>query len=173
MEHRLAQRRMLICAAFFSFGTCSGALTVVRLSEAAAERAFSGIAAFFSQQPMLRVPAAAILVILLLLLGGPGVAGICTLCMLLSSVGFFGGFIACLAVRAGCFSAFSFAFFALFAVCVLQMGSGILRRASASMHPSRGKPGKTDFRYELPRVACAAAVLLLTSACLAYYLLNR
>ena len=167
MEHRLAHRRMLICAAFFSFGAFSGALTVLRLSEATAKRVFFEVSSFFCFHPLFRIPAAAVLITLLLFLGGHGAAGAVAVCFLLSAIGFAGEFLEGLAMRAGSFPGLSFAFLIPVSVCFLQIGCTMLRKR----HSHSGLR-KTDRAYDSARAAVATAVLLLAAFVFALYLLN-
>ncbi len=170
MEHRLAQRRMLICAAFFSFGALSGATTFLRLSEAAAERVENLACGFFAAQPLLRIPAAAVVMPLLLLINGPGLIGAVMLCALLAVFGFAGGLLESMEMKAGSFPLVTTSFLILFTLCLLQLGSCMLRRA---MRSGGHRRLKTDQSYDSPRIAGAIAVLILAAFAFACFILRH
>ena len=68
MEHKLAQRRLLICAVFFSFGAMSGAMTLMRLSESAISGVKNALVSLVLKGPFLILPAVFLIFPLLMLL---------------------------------------------------------------------------------------------------------
>ena len=170
MDHRLAQRRMLICAALFSFGILSGALTVFRLSAEAEERIAAAIASAASFRPMLLIPSVTAFFAFIIFIAGLSLIGCVCVCALMVFLGFVGGFLECLALLQEFHALLNAAFLALFALCYLQIGAHILRRSSL-LRRQKACSGfmQPDDRYDLAGVCFVFVLLLLTAFAFAYF----
>ncbi len=173
MEHPLAQKRMLICASFFSFGALSGAMCFFRLSASAAERLYGMITSFFMLRPELTISSGAILAPLLMLLCGFSPAGTLMIELLLVVFGATGGLFAAMLLSFGAYPLLIFAVFLLYALCILIFAAGF-RRISCLVCAQLRSGGvlRPDFTFGLARVIVALAVLLFTAFALAYFILS-
>lgn len=172
MEHTKAQKRMLICAAFFSFGTLGGALTMSKLSADAAAGCCGVIADFFGKQPLLRFPLFALATPLLLLLAGSSPLGILLIGPVLALSGASCGFAVCGLIRMNLPSPVWLGFVLMYAVCLLQIGGCMLRRSSlVRMQIRCGGLLRPDYGFDASRVLCALALLFLAALSFAYYAL--
>ena len=173
MDHKRAQRRMLICAALFSFGTLGGALTVFELSSASAERITAEIGSFVSFHPTVLILLFAVLFACLLLLSGLSIFGSVFTCLLLAVIGSSCGFLVSLALRSAFYPVVSAAFLAVFGLCYIQLGAGMLRR-SALLLKQRTCSGlaKPDASFDRPSVWGSFILLILTAGSLACFILN-
>ena len=172
MDHKMAQRRMLICAAFFSFGTLSGALTIFQLSSGADEQIAAVVSSVFFHQFLL-IPSITALFALMLFLAGLSLFGGVCVCFLMILFGFIGGFLESLSWILRFYPLANAAFLAVFALCYLQIGAFILRRSSV-LRRQKACSGlmKPDDRYGLAGFLCVFILLILTSLALTYFLFN-
>ena len=173
MEHKLAQRRLLICAAFFSFGAMSGALTLARLSEPAISCAANTFVSFGLAGPFLMIPALFLIFPLLLLLAGLSPSGSLFISGMLVIAGFFSGFLLMLALSAQYHPYVMSAFFALYGFCLLSLGSCMLRKSSL-LRKQVAFSGmfSPDYGYDALRTVSAILVILMAAFAMACFVLN-
>lgn len=173
MEQIKAQRRMLLCAALFSFGSLCGALTLSRLTQASVSRLFQSVCSFFSLCPLLLIPLAVVSGPVLMLIVGPSIFGVLFVSFLFVVYGFIGGVFEFLVVFGGCHPFLKTAYLLLCSFCFLQIGGCVLRLAflqrkqiasSGLTRPDRG--------FDAPRVAGAFIVLLIASIAFALFILS-
>ena len=173
MEHNKAQKRLLICAAFFSFGALGGTLTYARISQKAAELIAISLFKPLSSDPILMIPLAAMVPPLMLLLCGASAFGNVYVPGFLWIVGFAAGAANCAAVRTSFYPLIIGAYFLLYTLCLLQIGGIMLRRASL-MRLQMASSGsiRPDYGYGVQPALAAMSVLLLTALAFAYFVLN-
>ena len=170
MDHGMAQRRMLICAALFSFGTLSGALTVFHLSAQTDERITAAIAYTASFRPMLLIPSLAAFFAFIIMIAGLSIFGCFSIGLMMILLGFVGGALESLSVLQGFHALLNAVFLALFALCYLQIGAHILRRSSL-LRRQKTCSGfmQPDDRYDLVGICFVFVLLLLTAFTFAYF----
>ena len=173
MEHKLAQRRLLICAVFFSFGAMSGAMTLMRLSESAISGVKNALVSLVLKGPFLVIPAVFLIFPLLLLLAGSSASGCPFICGLLGIAGFVGGFHILLSLHAHYHPYVMSAFFALYGFCLLSLGSCMLRKSSL-LRKQIAFSGmiSPDYGYDALRAACALLVILMAAFAMACFILS-
>ena len=173
MERNKAQRRLLICAAFFSFGALNGAMTFSRLSAAAAECFGGSVSGFLLPNLMLTVPLSALIAPLLLILCGASPFGAVFISCLLLLFGFASGAAECALIRLNCLPWIMGAFLLLYGLCLLQIGGVMVRRASlVRSRLSSDVLIKPDYGYDRARVIASIFVLILAALAFAYFVLN-
>ena len=173
MEQIKAQRRMLICAAFFTFGSLCGVLTLFRLSPMAISHFSMSVCAFFSSNPLLLIPLTAALGPMLMLISVTSFLSIVIVCVLLLVYGFFGGALECLAVRFAYYPIINTAFVLLSSFCLMQIGGCVLRLALQLRRNSISFSfAGIDRSFDAPRIIGASVVLLLASLAFALFILN-
>ena len=173
MEHKLAQRRMLVCAAFFSFGTLCGAQILFDLIEASFERIFALTWAVLRQHTALVVPISFLLFPIILILSGVSAVGRMRIAFVTFLAGCTSGFLSALSVRYSNELIISAVVFLVFALCLLMISvnmAGISARIHAQLR--YGGLVYPDYRYFSARVECAVSVILLEAAMIAYYILR-
>ena len=149
MEHKSAQRRFLVCAAFLCFGSLCGALTFYRISHLTAGQISDLVAAPFAKHPIL-LPLSVLL--------GP---------MLMM------GFLEFLAIRIGFFPLMTSVSFLICSACYLKTG-GSMMRLSMKMKSRILYSGlsNTDFSYDFRRIYCSLFILFLLSLAYSLFLLS-
>ena len=173
MEFRLAQKRMLFCAALFSFGTLSGALTMSELSAGLTEMMADRLVSAVFLHPYMLVPGTFILGPLLMIVFGLSPAGTFFVSLILLLCGFGVGALEALALRCFAFSPIPVSYALPYVLCSILIGSSMLRTASLFRAYLRsGGRLRPDFLSDLPRILCALAVMLLAAFCLTAYLVN-
>ena len=173
MEHRQAQRRMLICAAFFSFGTICGALTFLDLPFSASEHIWRTVTNFFSIRPLFLIPAAFSIGPLILLFLGFSAAGLAVSDLVLILFGFTAGFASSAVVRFSRHCFCSSAFLLIPCVCLVMTGA-CLRRTSYLVRAQIRSGGllRPDYGYDALRIGSFFCILLLAALAFSYYLLS-
>ena len=173
MEHRKAQKRMLICAAFFSFGTVCGLMTFLRLSLPASEQIECITASFLMEKPAVFLPAVLLLLPLILIIFGVSTAGFVLIDLLLSVFGCAAGFSAGILMNASRHGLLFSAFLLVYSLCLIMIG-GSLRRISLLVRRQIQSGGllRQDFGFDAPRIICCLFVILLTALILAYFMLS-
>ena len=173
MEQIKAQRRMLLCAALFSFGSLCGAMTLFRLSQASVSRFFQSVCSFFSLCPLLLIPMAAVTGPVLMLIVGPSIFGVFFVSFLFIVYGFIGGIFEFLVVFSDCHPLLATAFLLLCSFCFLQIGGYVLRLAFLQRRQAASYGlTRPDRAFDAPRVACAFAMLLIASFAFAVFILG-
>ncbi len=173
MEHRKAQKRMLICAAFFSFGTVCGLMTFLRLSIPAAEQIECISASFFVEKPLIFLPAVLLLLPVILIIFGVSAVGFVLIDLLLSVFGSAVGFSAGILMNASRHGLLFSAFLLVYSLCLIMIG-GSVRRISLIVRRQLRSGGllRQDFGFDTPRIICCLFVILLTALILAYFMLS-
>ena len=173
MEHRQAQKRMLICAAFFSFGTLCGALTFFDLPFSASELLWKSIIDFISVRPLFFIPAAYCLGMLCLLVFGFSASGLFVTDLLLVLLGFSTGFVCSAIVRFSQNSFISSAFLLIPCICLVMTGACV-RRISHQIRAQIRSSGllRPYYGYDALRIGSMFCILLLAALAFAYYLLS-
>ena len=173
MEHRQAQKRMLVCAALFSFGTLCGALTFLNLPFPASEQMWNSVSGFFRIRQFIVIPAAFCLGPLLMIVLGLSAAGFVFSDLLLIFHGFAAGFTCGILFRFGQHSFICFAF--LLIPCVyLVMTSACIRRISFLSRAQIRSGGllRPDYGYDFLRIGSYFCIRLMSAFALSYYLLS-
>ena len=173
MEQIKAQRRMLLCAALFSFGSLCGVLTLSRLTQASLSRFIQSICSFFSLNPLLLIPMTAVFGPVLILTVGPSLFGILVVFSLFVVYGFIGGVFEFFAVFRDCHPFVSSAFLLLCSFCFLQIGGYVLRLAMLRRKQAASSGlTRPDRTFDAPRVVGAFVVLLIASFAFALFILK-
>ncbi len=173
MEHKLAQRRMIVCAAFFSFGTLCGALILFKLSEASFDRITVLTRDVLISKSTLVIPAAFMLYPLFLILSGVSAIGRAWIAIVVFLAGITSGFLSALSFRCCDAPVLSVAVLLIYSLCLLVISvnmAGISVRIQKILHC--GGMVFPDYRYFAARVAYAVSVLLLEAAIITYYFLR-
>ena len=173
MEHKTAQRRILVCAAFVCFGSLCGATTFYRISHLSAGQISDLVAAPFAHHPMLMLPLAILLgPILMLMFGHCPLGTVFISCILLLS-GFFIGFLEFLAIIVGFIPIFTSAFFVICSACYVQIGGSVLRlylkHKRKVLCSGLSRP---DFSYDYRRIFSALSILLFLSLAYSLFILS-
>ena len=173
MEQIKAQRRMLLCAALFSFGSICGALTLSRLSQASQTRFIQSVCSFLSLNPLLLIPLTAVFGPVLMLTIGPSLFGILVIIFLFVVYGFIGGVFEFLTVLRDCHPFITTAFLLLCSFCFLQIGGYVLRLAMLRRKQAASSGlTRPDRVFDAPRVVGAFVVLLVASFAFALFILK-
>ena len=173
MEYKMAQRRMLICAALFSFGTLSGALTLSELSGERADSLTAWVMSAVSLHPYLLILGAFALGPLLLIVFGLSPTGTFFVSLTMAACGVAAGAVEALSIRCGFFAPIPAACILPYALCLIMIGSVMLRTSSLIRAQIRsGGRLRPDLLRDTPRVLLALTALLMSAFCLAAYLLR-
>lgn len=172
MEHKSAQRRFLVCAAFLCFGSLCGALTFYRISHLTAGQISDLVAAPFAKHPIL-LPLSVLLGPMLMMIIGYCHLGTFFIPCILSLLGFFMGFLEFLAIRIGFFPLMTSVSFLICSACYLKTG-GSMMRLSMKMKNRILYSGlsNTDFSYDFRRIYCSLFILFLLSLAYSLFLLS-
>ncbi len=170
MGHSKAHRRLLFCAALFSFGSLSGAMTLMRLSDASAFRIVVRCCEFMSVRPFLRIPTM-IMLPAVLTCASAWATSFST--VLLCFSGFISGAAMDASLRFSCSPLLMCGFLILYALCMVRLSASVLHLASCTRLQLRSSGRfRPDRSYDWKLAACASSVLLMASFALAYYLLR-
>ena len=170
MGHSKAQKRLLFCTALFSFGSLSGALTLMKLSDASAFRIVVSFCEFMSVRPFLRIPA--MIMLPAVLTCASAWATVFTAALLCFS-GFISGVAMDASLRFARYPLLVGGFLILYALCMVRVGASALHFSSGTRLQLRSYGRfRPDRSYDWKLAASASAVLLLASFALAYYLLR-
>ncbi len=173
MEQIKAQRRMLICAAFYSLGCLSGAVTLFKLSDSAVARITDLLCSCCLRSPFIFIPFVSALGPMLAMIIGPSAFGALVVCGIITLSGFVGGFFEYLAIRIGFFPILAAAYLMLYSYCLLQIGGILLRitflRCRRVFSSGFSKP---DRLFDHGRIIAAFSVLLLASFAFSLFVLS-
>jgi hypothetical protein len=173
MEHSQAQKRMLICAAFFSFGTLCGALSFLQLSVPASMHIWELVFGFVARRPLLLVPAAFCAAPLLLLVFGFSASGFVFSDLILTFAGFVSAFAVGMLLRFTHDGFLCSAFLWLACLCLVVTAASV-RRLSFLIRTQIRSGGllRPDYAYDALRISVCFSVILLAAFALAYYILS-